>query len=738
MPACGYHFLFRQGGVRFPQEIDLLPVEHVDLEAGGPGAQAQRGAGEERREGHFPRERRDTCELRARRAAITTPRCASPDANSSSHRCPSSPPARSRHRIAWSYQRAASAYAVIRVVSSPARHANPWPGPHPPRPRARGGSRTRPRRHHDRVPRAVASAPTRPHRADESVPAREGIRRSSRGPVVGEPALAGLGEAHDARSFGAIEDIPDVRQRYVGRIRQHVHRVLVHQPGNREQRPTRRRERRRSLRDHRLHRERNRGVQSVITLAQRLREPRPPGAGSRLYGVRPRRRGRHRHRFLRLTAAARRPAHRSEDPGRRDACAGPAVLGGRVPTATRTRRRAPWPERRHRSTGRSVPCPRAAPRRTDRHRGDRPGRAGASPGGGRREDLRHVVEQLPTLHTGSCFSAERERSRTDGTGGGQVRRATREAAHARVARRQRSDHLWPRVQRPFAGPPAPVPDHPVADRPGAGLLRGRVLPMPAGPVMRRTKPPRDQWRSSSRHLDFHQGCAPAHERRSPDAPLGHAPFHHGPTATTRHTAGEDRRERFRGPASGVCYSWVRSDQGSRGSTVIEIAAVTLGRRPRSRPSGTRTSGAGSEGTGGAERRELWLSEVNLSGDGQADLSVHGGVDKAVYVYLVRASAGVARRARREPRAGRLRREREQHRCARGCRVHRRRLVLGRRDAPGDPTPAGRATSSPSTGIGPTSRRCSGAPAAPAGTSGCCNPACTRLAFEHSPLDHFSR
>jgi MOSC domain-containing protein YiiM len=29
---------------------------------------------------------------------------------------------------------------------------------------------------------------------------------------------------------------------------------------------------------------------------------------------------------------------------------------------------------------------------------------------------------------------------------------------------------------------------------------------------------------------------------------------------------------------------------------------------------------------------LWLSEVNLSGDGQADLSVHGGVDKAVYSY----------------------------------------------------------------------------------------------------------
>jgi MOSC domain-containing protein YiiM len=29
---------------------------------------------------------------------------------------------------------------------------------------------------------------------------------------------------------------------------------------------------------------------------------------------------------------------------------------------------------------------------------------------------------------------------------------------------------------------------------------------------------------------------------------------------------------------------------------------------------------------------LWLSSVNLSGDGQADLSVHGGADKAVYAY----------------------------------------------------------------------------------------------------------
>ena len=29
---------------------------------------------------------------------------------------------------------------------------------------------------------------------------------------------------------------------------------------------------------------------------------------------------------------------------------------------------------------------------------------------------------------------------------------------------------------------------------------------------------------------------------------------------------------------------------------------------------------------------LWLSTVNLSGDGQADLEVHGGPDKAVYAY----------------------------------------------------------------------------------------------------------
>ncbi len=36
---------------------------------------------------------------------------------------------------------------------------------------------------------------------------------------------------------------------------------------------------------------------------------------------------------------------------------------------------------------------------------------------------------------------------------------------------------------------------------------------------------------------------------------------------------------------------------------------------------------------------LWLSEINLSGDGQADLEVHGGVDKAVYAYPSEHLAG---------------------------------------------------------------------------------------------------
>ncbi len=42
------------------------------------------------------------------------------------------------------------------------------------------------------------------------------------------------------------------------------------------------------------------------------------------------------------------------------------------------------------------------------------------------------------------------------------------------------------------------------------------------------------------------------------------------------------------------------------------------------------SGIGKHPVDGAD--VLWLSYTNLAGDGQADLTVHGGVDKAVYAY----------------------------------------------------------------------------------------------------------
>jgi MOSC domain-containing protein YiiM len=66
--------------------------------------------------------------------------------------------------------------------------------------------------------------------------------------------------------------------------------------------------------------------------------------------------------------------------------------------------------------------------------------------------------------------------------------------------------------------------------------------------------------------------------------------------------------------------------------VIEIVAVSVGVP-------TVLASVGDERVWSAISKQLvpaterlWLSEVNLSGDGQADLSVHGGVDKAVYVY----------------------------------------------------------------------------------------------------------
>jgi len=68
------------------------------------------------------------------------------------------------------------------------------------------------------------------------------------------------------------------------------------------------------------------------------------------------------------------------------------------------------------------------------------------------------------------------------------------------------------------------------------------------------------------------------------------------------------------------------------SSMIEIAAVNVG-------TPTLLASAGGEHVWSGISKHpvsgpglLWLSELNLGGDGQADLSVHGGVDKAVYAY----------------------------------------------------------------------------------------------------------
>jgi MOSC domain-containing protein YiiM len=70
----------------------------------------------------------------------------------------------------------------------------------------------------------------------------------------------------------------------------------------------------------------------------------------------------------------------------------------------------------------------------------------------------------------------------------------------------------------------------------------------------------------------------------------------------------------------------------RGSTVIEIAAVNVGTPTPLATVRDEHVWSGICKTPVARTEVLWLSEVNLSGDGQADLSVHGGIDQAVYVY----------------------------------------------------------------------------------------------------------
>ncbi|MFN8051782.1 MAG: MOSC domain-containing protein [Acidimicrobiales bacterium] len=68
---------------------------------------------------------------------------------------------------------------------------------------------------------------------------------------------------------------------------------------------------------------------------------------------------------------------------------------------------------------------------------------------------------------------------------------------------------------------------------------------------------------------------------------------------------------------------------------IGLAAVNVG-VPRVLADAARTGGdavwSGIAKQPVAAGTTLWLSLVNLSGDGQADLTVHGGLDKAVYAY----------------------------------------------------------------------------------------------------------
>ena len=66
--------------------------------------------------------------------------------------------------------------------------------------------------------------------------------------------------------------------------------------------------------------------------------------------------------------------------------------------------------------------------------------------------------------------------------------------------------------------------------------------------------------------------------------------------------------------------------------MIEIAAVNVGTPTPLATIRDENIWSGIRKAPVAPTAVLWLSEVNLSGDGQADLSVHGGVDKAVYAY----------------------------------------------------------------------------------------------------------
>jgi MOSC domain-containing protein YiiM len=73
-------------------------------------------------------------------------------------------------------------------------------------------------------------------------------------------------------------------------------------------------------------------------------------------------------------------------------------------------------------------------------------------------------------------------------------------------------------------------------------------------------------------------------------------------------------------------------EGSVRSERIGLAAVNVGTPSVLARTRDATVWSGIRKTPVAPRTTLWLSIVNLSGDGQADLTVHGGLDKAVYAY----------------------------------------------------------------------------------------------------------
>src|SRR5258707_8707891 len=85
---------------------------------------------------------------------------------------------------------------------------------------------------------------------------------------------------------------------------------------------------------------------------------------------------------------------------------------------------------------------------------------------------------------------------------------------------------------------------------------------------------------------------------------------------------------------------------------------------------------------------VMLRTTNLDGDRQADLSVHGGANKAVYCYPYRTLCRLERRASRSsPYLGSLRREFHYRRAPRNDRFHRRQLPRGLGCGQGNDAPA---------------------------------------------------